>query len=61
MTDGEKEESGNQKTVESEEDHYSLLTSSSNHNSIDNVYDCNLMNNLFDDTNNSTGDREGIG
>jgi len=59
--DGDKEESGYQKAVEPEEDHYSLLTSSSNHNSIDNVFDCNLMNNLRYDTNNLSGDREGIG
>jgi len=61
MIKRKKEESGNQKAVEPVEGHYSLLTSSSNHNSIYNVYNCNFMNNLCYDTNNSTGDIEGIG
>jgi len=54
----DKEESGNQKVVETEKYHYSLFSSSRNHNRIDNVYDCNLMNNLYYDTNNLTGDRK---
>jgi len=57
----DKEESGNQRAEEQEGEHYSLLTSSSNHNSKDDVCDYNFMNNLCYNTNNSTGDRVGIG
>jgi len=57
----DKEESGNQRAEVPEGEHYSSLTSSSNHNIIDNVYDCNSMNSLCYDTNNLTGDRVGIG
>jgi len=55
----EGEESEHQRTVEPEECQYSLLTSSSNHNRIANVNDCNLIN-LCYDTNKLTSDREGI-
>ena len=55
------EESGNQRAEVPEGEDYSLFTSSSNHNSIDNVCDCNSMNSLCYDTDNLTGDRVGIG
>jgi hypothetical protein len=56
-----KEESDNQRADVPEGEQYSLSTSSSSNCSIDKVCDCNLMNNLCYDTNNLTGDREGIG